>query len=260
VPSPSSTDCSPSRSTPAFDGSERWLELSVRTNGTGAFTTLDPRQKLTATPYALVAAVTTSTNIARLSVPNTTTIATAVPVIANGFVVGANLVSSGSGYTTPPTVTVMDATGSGAALSALVAGGKVTSLTVNSAGSGYSAGATVTIVAPPSNAYQRYFDVEDPTCCKWVCGDFVAGECQRLRSGGRVDRPAKQLDKHASAFGGHRRRTHCHRARQRIQMLPIAMGGAMTTQGSVSKGDQSLHRGDLRPVVRFPWMQLSLPV
>jgi hypothetical protein len=40
-----------------FDGNSRWLELGVRTNGsTGAFTTLTPRQQITATPYAVRAA------------------------------------------------------------------------------------------------------------------------------------------------------------------------------------------------------------
>lgn len=40
-----------------FDGNSRWLELGVRTNGsTAAFTTLTPRQLLTATPYAVRAA------------------------------------------------------------------------------------------------------------------------------------------------------------------------------------------------------------
>lgn len=38
-----------------FDGTERWLELGVRTNGGGEFITLAPRQLLTPTPYALYA-------------------------------------------------------------------------------------------------------------------------------------------------------------------------------------------------------------
>ena len=38
-----------------FPGEDRWLELAVRTNGGGAFTTLSPRQALTPTPYALYA-------------------------------------------------------------------------------------------------------------------------------------------------------------------------------------------------------------
>lgn len=40
-----------------FDGSPRWLEIGVRTNGgAGAYTLLSPRQLLTATPYAIRAA------------------------------------------------------------------------------------------------------------------------------------------------------------------------------------------------------------
>jgi hypothetical protein len=38
-----------------FTGPDRWLEIGVRTNGGGAFATLSPRQKLTATPYAITA-------------------------------------------------------------------------------------------------------------------------------------------------------------------------------------------------------------
>ncbi len=38
-----------------FDGNGRWLEIAVRTNGSGAFTTLSPRQCLTPSPYALYA-------------------------------------------------------------------------------------------------------------------------------------------------------------------------------------------------------------
>ena len=38
-----------------FPGADRWLELGVQTNGGGAFTTLAPRQKLAAAPYAITA-------------------------------------------------------------------------------------------------------------------------------------------------------------------------------------------------------------
>ena len=38
-----------------FPGADRWLEIGVRTNGTGAFTTLAARQHITATPYAITA-------------------------------------------------------------------------------------------------------------------------------------------------------------------------------------------------------------
>ncbi len=37
----------------AFPGANRFLEISVRPMGNGAFTTLAPRQPVTATPYAI---------------------------------------------------------------------------------------------------------------------------------------------------------------------------------------------------------------
>ncbi len=44
-----------------FTGPARWLELSVRTNGNGAFTLLNPRQAIQPTPYAIFA--NTASNI-----------------------------------------------------------------------------------------------------------------------------------------------------------------------------------------------------
>jgi hypothetical protein len=38
-----------------FPGADRWLEISVRTNSGGGFSTLGPRQKLTPAPYAITA-------------------------------------------------------------------------------------------------------------------------------------------------------------------------------------------------------------
>jgi hypothetical protein len=43
------------------DGGERWLEFHVRTNGTGSFATLNPRQRITPTPYAIAASNLTGT-------------------------------------------------------------------------------------------------------------------------------------------------------------------------------------------------------
>jgi len=40
----------------AFTGNARWLEIAVRTNGAGSFTLLSPRQQITPTPYAIMAA------------------------------------------------------------------------------------------------------------------------------------------------------------------------------------------------------------
>lgn len=38
-----------------FDGTPRWVEIHVRTNGSGSFTPLTPRQPLTPSPYAITA-------------------------------------------------------------------------------------------------------------------------------------------------------------------------------------------------------------
>lgn len=58
-----------------FPGADRWLEIGVRTNGGGAFTTLTPRQKFTATPYAITAG-NLSGNITTAQLP--------VSVVTNG--------------------------------------------------------------------------------------------------------------------------------------------------------------------------------
>jgi trimeric autotransporter adhesin len=141
----------------AFPGANRWLQIGVRTNGSGgAFTTLNPRQPVTSTPYALTASDVTGANIARLSPPNTAVQATGTPVITSGFITSATLVKGGSGYFTPPLVTVNDTTGSGAIIIANISGGSVSSLTVQNPGSGYSQNATLTITPPESNAYQTF--------------------------------------------------------------------------------------------------------
>jgi len=36
-----------------FTGPPRWLDIALRTNGAGAYTTLSPRQPITAAPYAV---------------------------------------------------------------------------------------------------------------------------------------------------------------------------------------------------------------
>jgi hypothetical protein len=45
-----------------FNGAARWLELAVRTNGAGQFTSLAPRQQITPTPYAVLASNSSALN------------------------------------------------------------------------------------------------------------------------------------------------------------------------------------------------------
>jgi hypothetical protein len=58
-----------------FPGADRWLETSVRTNGSGAYTTLSPRQQITPSPYAITAgnAVTATTATSATSATSATT-------------------------------------------------------------------------------------------------------------------------------------------------------------------------------------------
>ena len=53
-----------------FTGEDRWLEIGARTNGVGAFTTLSPRQPITATPYAILAGNVVSGGLASGSYGN----------------------------------------------------------------------------------------------------------------------------------------------------------------------------------------------
>ena len=79
-----------------FPGADRWLEICVRSNGAGGFVTLNPRQQLTPSPYAITAGDTTSGNIARLNVPNTAVTATGHPGVTGGFIVNAAVDNPGS--------------------------------------------------------------------------------------------------------------------------------------------------------------------
>jgi hypothetical protein len=57
----------------AFNGSARWLEIKIRTNGDIAYVALTPRQPLTPTPYAILAADVSNTNVPRTFSGNTFT-------------------------------------------------------------------------------------------------------------------------------------------------------------------------------------------
>lgn len=95
-------------------------------------------------------------------------IATATSQVINGFVVGANLVDGGFGYTNTPTVTITGGGGSGAKAVATQVGGVVTSLTIVNPGTGYTNAPTVTIDAPP-------FPPRKATGIAQVVNGFVVG-------------------------------------------------------------------------------------
>ena len=87
-----------------FPGADRWLEISVRPTGGGSYSTLNPRQKVTPTPYAITAANLTGGVSA---VQLTGTVAPAQvgsftnhsDVVLSGLTPGQSLAFSGTGLT-----------------------------------------------------------------------------------------------------------------------------------------------------------------
>ncbi len=86
--------------TGVFTGPARWLQISVRTNGVGTYTTLNPRQALTPTPYAIYAG-----NAAQLGGQGATayvakagdTMTGALNLPADGLILGGNQLVASSG-------------------------------------------------------------------------------------------------------------------------------------------------------------------
>ncbi|XOV73945.1 MAG: hypothetical protein ACFHW5_18450 [Verrucomicrobiota bacterium] len=75
-------------------------------------------------------------------------------VLANGFVIGAEITQEGAGYVEVPAVTITGGGGSGAVAVAVLTSGRVTSIEIINAGKGYASEPTVTIDPPPITSPQ----------------------------------------------------------------------------------------------------------
>jgi hypothetical protein len=75
--------------------------------------------------------------------------AVATPVVVNGFVVGANILDAGCGYTNAPLVLIQGGSGSGATATATISGGQVTDINIINPGSGYTNAAPKILIASP---------------------------------------------------------------------------------------------------------------
>ena len=72
-------------------------------------------------------------------------VASAIATVSGGSVSGIAVLNGGSGFTSPPTVTLTGGGGTGATATANLTNGVVTSISVNPVGSGYTSAPTVTI-------------------------------------------------------------------------------------------------------------------
>jgi len=87
-----------------FNGDERWLEIGVRPSGNGAFTILNPRQRLTSAPYAITAGnITGGLPAGQLSgvvpAPNVGSFTNHSDVVLSGLAAGQVIVYSGQVWT-----------------------------------------------------------------------------------------------------------------------------------------------------------------
>jgi H-type lectin domain len=103
---------------------------------------------------------------------NPSVTATATATVVSGFVVSIQLISGGSGYVSPPAVTITDPFGTGATASATVSGGAVTTINVTNAGFGYSPFPTVTVASPV--VYTTYWSNDGTSVGGSQPGSFVS--------------------------------------------------------------------------------------
>ncbi len=103
---------------PFSAGAQRWLEIAARTNGAPSFTTLSPRQKILATPYAITAGNLTGT-VANGQLANSS-----ITVNAGAGLGGGGTVALG-GSTTLNNAGVLSVTGN-SDITATTVGGAVT--------------------------------------------------------------------------------------------------------------------------------------
>jgi Concanavalin A-like lectin/glucanases superfamily len=75
--------------------------------------------------------------------------AEATAQVVNGFVIGANIIDGGCGYTNAPEVLIVGGSGSGATATATIQNGFVTAINITNPGSGYTNPPDIEIASPP---------------------------------------------------------------------------------------------------------------
>jgi flagellin-like hook-associated protein FlgL len=90
--------------------------------------------------------------LSSLNTSGTSATATSAINAVTGTVTGLTVAVAGSGYTTPPAITISGGGGSGATATATVQNGVITGYTITNPGSGYTSPPTVTVAPSPAIA------------------------------------------------------------------------------------------------------------
>ena len=120
-------------------------------------------------------------------------LATAIPVVVNGFIVGATVIDGGCGYDSGPTITFEGQGGSGASGYGQVSNGSVTNIVITGAGYGYPAGTTIQIGPPVSPVLfiaSSQVSMPPGAATPIVTNGFVIGAKLTAPGAGYVDPPS----------------------------------------------------------------------
>ena len=195
-----------------FPGADRWLEVGVRTNGGGAFSTLSPRQQLTAAPYAVQAA--NASSMAAANIAGTLALAQLPTTLITNSASGVNLSGtfSGNGATLTNLNGANLASGSvgsaqlaaGMLASPLSAGGSSVQMQGNTV---YSAtnSAQTTYVLPINAQVGDVVRINGIGSGGWAVRTSTVGDTWTLQSGpvgGRIALSADATKLVAAAYGG----------------------------------------------------------
>ncbi|MDA7620976.1 LamG domain-containing protein, partial [Verrucomicrobia bacterium] len=110
--------------------------------------------------------------------------ASAMAQVVNGFIVGAEIIDGGYGYTSNPDVTITGEGGFGAIATATVSAGQVIKINIQNPGFGYTGNPTIDIAAPPVPPASAYATGE-------VVNGFLVGAT--LVTGGEAYNEAPQV-------------------------------------------------------------------
>jgi hypothetical protein len=158
--------------------------------------------------------------------------ARAVPVVVNGFIVGANLVSGGCGYASAPAITFEGPGGTGATGYAQISNGSVTNIMITGAGYSYPAGTTLQIgppVYPVLTIASARVTMPPGAATPVVTNGFVVGARLTAPGAGYVDPPNVSF----ADVNGHGAAAYAQISNGSITNIMITMAGSGYSSNTV---------------------------